>query len=473
VALSKDVHPSPHISAPNGGFLAGASMVKKRYADLLSARTLMRLPTGLYADGRGLYLLVTSGGSRRWVFRTKVKGGRRRELGLGNLRDVSLNEARAKASDLRLAARAGRDPVLERRAREASAVTFRQAFDSYFELKARSIGNAKHLAQWRSTMEAYVFPVIGGRPVADITSGEVIAILEPIWHAKAETAKRVLQRIRAVIDAAILRNWRDRASPCIGVVQALGGTAHRLVQHHRAMPYDQVPAFLSVLRACDARPETKLALEWLVLTATRSSETRGAQWCEINPIHSTWTIPGHRMKGARGRRTDHVVPLPERCCEILSEVRALNSQSNLLFPSTRTGKTLSDMTFTKLLRTLGVADQATAHGFRSSFRDWASELEKVREVVAEAALGHSVGNKTEAAYRRVTYIEERRALMARWGEYTSDRCAAPIEALTEFRQFTEGPSNNASPLNLTSPSPASHAPARSIFTRGVNSTTSR
>ena len=199
------------------------------------------LPPGWHADGRGLYLLVTATGSRRWVLRVVVKGGSRREFPFGSLQDVPIAEARAEAAKMRRAARMGRDPAGERRADAARSVTFKQAFDAYFEIKRKSLSNAKHLAQWPSTMETYVYPRLANRPVAEILSGEVLAVLEPIWHAKPETAKRVLQRMQAVFDSAILRNWRERASPCIGVAQALGGTAHRMVQHHAALPLRSGP----------------------------------------------------------------------------------------------------------------------------------------------------------------------------------------------------------------------------------------
>jgi integrase len=389
-------------------------VVMKRFANLLPAKRLHSLAPGLHSDGRGLYLLVAPSGAKRWVLRIVVKGHGRREFALGSLQDVGIEDARIKASEMRQLARRGRDPIAERRAVAAKAVTFRQAFESFFAVKRRSLGNAKHLAQWASTMETYVFPRIGDRPVGEVASGEVLAVLESIWHSKPETAKRVLQRVRAVFDAAILRNWRERASPCIGVAQALGGTAHRVVKHHRAMLYDQVASFLRLLHASPARRETKLAFEWLVLTATRSGETRHAAWSEIDEKRALWTIPGTRMKGGR----EHQVPLSRRCLKILSEARQLKPGSKLLFPSARSGKSLSDMTFTKLLRDLGLASHATPHGFRSSFRDWASEVDRVREVVAEAALAHAVNNKTEAAYRRATYLDERQALMERWAAFT-------------------------------------------------------
>jgi integrase len=365
-----------------------------------------------------------------------VKGGTRREFGLGSLHDVPIVEARAEASKMRREARIGRDPADERRADAARRVTFRQAFDAYFEIKRKGLSNAKHLAQWPSTMEMYVFPRLGNRPVAEILSGEVLAVLEPIWHAKPETAKRVLQRMQAIFDSAILRNWRERASPCIGVAQALGGTAHRRVQHHAALPYEAVADFLRELRRSHARLETRLAFEWLILTATRSGETRHAGWSEIDAARRIWIIPGQRMKGSGGNRREHHVPLSDRCLQILDEARVLKRSSSLLFPSDRTGKPLSDMTFTKLLRDLGYGGRVTAHGFRSSFRDWATEVEKVREVVAEAALAHAVRDKTEAAYRRTTYLEDRRTLMQRWAVHICEKTSYTNSAGSAFQKRT-------------------------------------
>jgi integrase len=390
---------------------------KKRFAEILPAKKLKTLPVGCHSDGRGLYLLVTESGARRWLLRTVVKGGRRREFGLGSLLDVTIDDARRIAMEMREAARRGHDPRLEQRRRAAGAVTYRQAFDSYFQLKRQSLGNAKHLAQWQSTMDAYVFPKIGDRPVGEVTSGEVLAVLEPIWHAKPETAKRVLQRMRAVFDAAILRNWRERASPCVGVAQALGGTGHRKVRHHRAMPYGRVPAFLAMLQGGRSNAVSKLAMEWMVLTATRSGETRYASWSEIDLRRNVWSIPPDRMKSGKM----HVIPLPPRCLEILAAARQFRSASDVIFANPRTHKALSDMVFTKILRDLHLDNVATAHGFRSSFRDWATEVDKVREVVAEAALAHSIRDRTEAAYRRTNYLDERHGLMERWAQYLQPR----------------------------------------------------
>jgi integrase len=349
---------------------------------------------------------------------------RRHNRGLGPYPLVTLDAARDKAIDMRRAAREGRDLAQERRRQAARATTFRQAFQGFFELKRQRLSNAKHLAQWQATMETYVFPKIGNRPVGDVTHADVLELLKPIWYAKAETARRVLQRMEAVFKSAILRGQREKPSPCIGVSQELG-TRHRTVEHHRALPYAEVPSFIQLLRRSSATCVTKLAFEWLVLTATRSGETRGAAWPEIDEAKALWVIPHHRMKAG----VEHTVPLSSRCLEIARQAGVLNPHSALLFPGSRTRAQLSDMTLTKLLRDLELADRATAHGFRSSFRDWATESYKVREVVAEAALAHTVRDKAEAAYRRSTYLDERRELMERWAAYCRD-WPAPHESVS-------------------------------------------
>jgi integrase len=377
----------------------------------LKAKDIDRLPAGVHEDGGGLRLVVEESGARRWVLRVTI-AGKRHNRGLGPFPLVTLDAARDRAIDMRRAAREGRDLAQERRQQVARATTFRQAFDVMFDLRQQGLSNAKHLKQWPATMETYVFPRIGSRPVGDVTHADILEVLEPIWYEKPETAKRVLQRIEAVFKSAILRGQRDKASPCIGVAQELG-VRHRDIEHHRALPYAELPAFIKRLHACPSEPATKLAFEWLILTATRSGETRGALWSEIDEAKALWTIPKQRMKA----NVEHVVPLSRRCLEVAKQARALNPLSDLLFPGSRTGKELSDMTLTKLLRDNGQADRATAHGFRSSFRDWCTEVDKTREVVAEAALAHQVRDKAEAAYRRAAYLDERVQLMARWAAY--------------------------------------------------------
>jgi integrase len=287
-------------------------------------------------------------------------------------------------------------------------VTFRAAFDAYFEAKRKSLSNKKHAEQWRSTMTTYVFPTLGRRAVADIGADDVLGVLSPIWLAKPETAKRVLQRMEAVFKSAILRGHRERASPCVGVAQELG-TRHRKPINHRALPYADVPAFVADLRA-GKRSSARLALEWLILTATRSGETRLATWNEINEKAALWTIPASRMKARR----EHVVPLSARCLAILREARALHPGATLVFPGRNPDAPLSDMTLTKILRDMGYADRATVHGFRSTFKVWCAEVAKVRDEVSEAALAHVIPEKVRAAYLRTDFLDERRDLMAKW-----------------------------------------------------------
>jgi integrase len=406
---------------------------------------------GWHADGDGLYLQVTAGsdGGKRhnWAFRYRA-GGKERYMGLGPTAlpggqgGVSLSEARDTAAKARALLREGIDPMAARddekakaraetEARVAAAAarrTFAQVFETFFETKAKSLSNARHSAQWRSTLSTYAASIID-RPIANIGPDEVLAVLRPIWFEKPETAKRVLQRMRKVFGSAIVRGLRTSANPTDGVADELG-TKHRKVEHHRALPYAEVPGFLAKLQATNSWPATKLAYEWLILTATRSGETRLARWSEVDEAAATWTIPGERMK----MRKAHVIPLPPRCLAILQTLKGVypSAAGDLLFPSRKAGAPLSDMTLTKVLRDMGLADRATAHGFRSSFRDWSTEVACTREVVAEAALAHKVRDKTEASYRRATSIDDRKKLMAAWATFCAN--PEPADNVVELRQ---------------------------------------
>lgn len=381
---------------------------------------------GMHADGGGLYLQVTKTASgqlnKSWLYRYSVSG-RERQMGLGPLTEVKLADARQKAAECRQQRLEGIDPIeareSARRLAEATAITFRRAFETYFATKRKSLSNAKHAAQWQSTMETYVFPSIGSRPVAEIEAREILDLLTPIWFAKAETARRVLQRMEAVFKSAILRGYRQRVSPCVGVKEELG-TRHQKVINHRALHYRRIPAFLADLRTSNSQPATRLAFEWLVLTATRSGETRLACRSEIDERARLWTIPAERMKAKRS----HVVPLSRRCLEILKHARALYPSSNLIFPGTKVGSALSDMTFTKVLRDIGYAEEATPHGMRSAFKVWCAEVAQVRDEASEAALAHTIPQKVRAAYLGTDFLEERKALMATWGKY----CARSVRA---------------------------------------------
>ena len=379
----------------------------------------LRVP-GVHADGAGLSLILTSSGVKRWELRVSDRG-RRRQLGLGLYPKVSLEAARRKADELRdligeglIAPSIGRRTAAKNQV-EPRPVTFRAAFESYFVMKEPQLSNPKHAAQWRSTLEAYVFPAIGATPVTNVTPAQVIDILKPIWTDKPETAKRVLQRMRVVFEAAIVRGDRLTAAPTTGVSTVLGHRKRSGQQHHAALPYAQVPAFVAKLRSLPARPATRLAFEFLILTATRSGEVRLASYTEINEANRTWTIPAERMKA----REAHVIPLSPRALEILALLRDARPQDDLLFPGRNLGQPMSDMTLTKLLRDAGLGGQATAHGFRSSFKDWCAEYLKIRDEVSEAALAHTIPDKVRAAYLRTRFLDERRHLMQAWSDYVT------------------------------------------------------
>lgn len=385
-------------------------------------------------DGAGLMLRVNSAGTKAWVLRTQV-AGRRRDVGLGGYPAISLEHARTRAQEARQRLKLGEEfsPTkaarLARRADQVpqKVVTFRKAFEDYFELKRKSLSNGKHVWQWTATMEAYAFPKFGDKAVAEVTPAEVIAALAPIWHDKQETARRTLMRIRNVFDASIVQGIREKANPCTGVEKVLG-TARRKVDHHKALPWSDLPQFVADLHARSDRRErlTRLLMEWAILHASRPGEARGALWCEVDLDARTWTIPGddpktgRRMKGGE----THIVPLSDRAIAILEVAKSLAPNSDLIFPSYR-GTVVSDMTMTKLLQRMKYADRADAHGFRSTFKDWCAD-HGIRDEVSEVALAHKDSNKVRRAYRRTDYLEERRQLMQRWSEFATSRIDARL-----------------------------------------------
>lgn len=366
---------------------------------------------GVYQDGGGLRFVVTPAGTRQWVLRVTING-KRRDVGLGGYPAVSLEAARELASGHRSTAKTGGDPIEERRIEKAKARTYKEAFDDYYATKKKELTNGSHVREWESCMKRYVFPKIGTRPVGEVRAGEIVDILRPIWEVKAETARRVLQRITAVFDAEIVLENRERANPCTGVARVLGAT-QREKGKFRSLPYGQIGAFVKALRQRAGDPATRLCLEWLILTAARSGEARGAAWAEIDQKQALWTLPAERMKGRR----EHVVPLCGRCVEIVKEARALGRKGPLVFPSELSGEMLSDMTLTKLLRDMDYAKVATVHGFRSTFKTWSGEVDKARDEVSEAALAHQDGNAVRAAYLRAQYLDERAELMSRWEKF--------------------------------------------------------
>ncbi len=386
--------------------MAGAHVHHKLSAVRVKA---LKAP-GKYEDGGGLRLVIGPTGTKRWVVRITV-AGRRLERGLGAYPDITLDAARTAAAKARRAAEVNLDIRSEEQREALASMTFRDMFRVTLAQREKQLSNAKHLKQWSSTMETYVFPTIGSTPVAEVSTAQVLKVLTPIWFTKPETAKRVMQRMEAVFKSAIVRGARKAASPCIGVADELG-TKHRVVNHHASMPWGDVPNLIQLLHGPAPRRMrvTSLALEFLILTATRSGETRGAAWSEFDTERALWVIPPKRMKAREGHR----VPLSKRCLEILAQLSAAHPRSELVFPS-RTGKPLSDMTLTKLLRDETI--EATPHGFRSSFKVWASECAKVPHEVSEAALAHSLGSKVVAAYLRTDFLEERRPVMQAWADY--------------------------------------------------------
>ena len=359
---------------------------------------------GVYMDGGGLRFRVMPNGSRTWIMRITIQGVRR-DISIGPLATLSLAKAREKAHEIREAVADGRDPASERRARRSppktpsevintkKEPTFEACWQAYWTVKEPQLSNGKHRDQWVSTMTTYVLPHVGHRAIGDIKPGEIMDLLKPIWHTKEETARRVLQRIDSVFVSAITRELRDKASPCTGVARELGNRRNNQV-HHAALPYAEVASFIGKLRQRAGALASRLAFEFLVLTATRSGEVRAAAWSEIDLPARLWIIPAQRMKA----RAEHIVPLSDRAATILKIARAAVPDSDLCFPNAK-GARFSDMVFTKVLRDLGLGKRATAHGFRTSFKTWAAET-GVRDEVSEAALAHTDPNPVRAAYRR-------------------------------------------------------------------------
>lgn len=366
---------------------------------------------GRYADGNGLYLVVEPSGSKRWLLRTVVQG-RRRDIGLGGVSLVSLAEAREKALAYRKLARDGGDPLAERRKEKATIPTFAEAAEQVHEEHKASWANPKHAAQWITTLRTYAIPHFGTRRVDQIETPDVLRALGPIWLTKPETARRVRQRIGTVLNWAKAAGHRSGDNPVEGVAKGLPKQTDE-VEHHAALPYAEVPAFVAHLRVSDRDYIGALALEFLILTVLRTSEVLGARWTEINEAEAVWTVPAKRMKAKR----IHRVPLSPRALAILERAKLLAGDSPFVFPGQKPSKPLSTGVFDAALDRMEVA--ATAHGFRSSFRDWAAETTSYPNEVAEMALAHKVKSRVEAAYRRGDLLEKRRGLMDDWAVFCS------------------------------------------------------
>jgi integrase len=367
---------------------------------------------GRYADGNGLYLVVDPSGAKRWVLRTIVKG-KRCDIGLGGFALVSLAQARDEAARLRKIARNHGDPLAERRAARKKILTFEQAARQVHNEHKPSWKNPKHADQWINTLTEYVFPVFGSKQVDAVETNDVKAALLPIWLTKSETARRVRQRINMVFDWSKATGLRQGDNPCDGLGKVLPKQPD-VEEHHTALPYPEVPGFVVSLHKSVATDEAiKLAFEMLILTAARTAEVIQATWTEIDTDNAVWTIPASRMKA----KQEHRVPLSPRCLAILKHAKQLAGESEFLFPGRTAGKSLSNMAFLMTLRRMNL--NITAHGFRSSFRDWAAEQTNFPREVCEMALAHTVRDKVEAAYRRTDLFDKRRELMAAWSAFVT------------------------------------------------------
>lgn len=383
---------------------------------------LKSLPDGWHADGGNLYLLVR-GNSRGWVFRYVAPNGKRRNMGLGSLLDVSLAQARKIAAELREQARhplSPNDPLAARqqariaeRTSQARRMTFKACAERYIEAHRAEWKNPKHAQQWENTLARYAFPVIGDLPVADVDEALILQVLMPIWETKTETATRVRGRIESVLDWATFNKFRQGDNPARwkGHLDNSLSNPNKVakVQHHSAMPYRRIAEFMAELRQREGMAAR--ALEFLILTAARSGEVRGATWDEIDLDDRLWIVPASRMKAER----EHRVPLSDTAVQLLKNLPG-SDDDPLVFTSTKKATPLSDMAMTSVLRRMDET-HCTVHGFRSTFRDWAAEITNYPRDMAEMALAHSVGDKVEAAYRRGDMLKKRFKMMNDWALY--------------------------------------------------------
>src|SRR5450631_1880495 len=378
-------------------------------AGSLTARRVETAKSGKHSDGGNLYLIVSMTGARKWVLRFTWRGNAK-EMGLGSAGSVTLADAREKAAIARRKIAKGLNPIDERR-RDGGIPTFGHMADDVRVSLSVGFRNEKHKAQWKSTLETYAAP-LRAKPVDTIATDDVLAVLKPIWTTKAETASRVRGRIEKVLDAAKAKGFREGENPARwrGHLDHLLPRPSKLARgHHAAMPYEDVAAFIAKLRKREAA--SAMALELCILTAARSGEILGMRWSEIDLDKKIWTVPADRMKAGR----EHRVPLSPRAAAILRQLEKLKA-GEFVFPGQARSKPLSNMAMEMVLRRMKI-ENATVHGFRSSFRDWAGNVSSFPREVVETALAHVIGDKAEQAYRRSDALEKRRKLMEAWAAY--------------------------------------------------------
>ena len=374
---------------------------------------------GKYYDDYGLFLHVRPSGAKKWLQRYTFNG-RRREVGLGSGKIVSVATARRAAYQNLVLVNEGIDPI-EYKKQTAVIPTFEVAAREVYEANRPTWRNAKHASQFISTLQTYAFPIIGSMSVNDINSSHILRVLSPIWVTKSETAKRVRQRLSTVFKYCVAQQWRNDDPANIAIVEALPSNKKK-VMHRKSISYNDITDFLETISGSSAGVSTKLGLEFLILTAARSGEVRNAQWDEING--ALWTIPAERMKAG----VAHRVPLPARCMQLLGEAKKISQGSQFIFEGTKLGKPLSENTFNKLIKELGL--EAHVHGFRTSFRTWTQEKTNYPREIAEAALAHSLKDKAEAAYARSDLLEKRAEMMEAWAQFISSGAShiIPIRA---------------------------------------------
>lgn len=410
----------------------------RKLHNALTAVKVKSAKPGRHADGGGLQLLVKESGARSWVYRYMI-AGKSRDLGLGPAAGagaIALADARDLSDALRVKVKAGIDPLSERQKEAAEALaakvtgmTFKVCAETYIAANKPSWRNVKHRQQWENTLATYAFPVIGNLPVAEIDTPHLLKILEPIWQEKTETASRLRGRIETVLDSAKARGYRHGENPARWrghLAQILPARKKLSRGHHKAMPYDAIPAFFEQLRKREA--VAALALEFGILTAARTGEVIGATWSELDLNKAVWTLPAERMKVGK----EHRVPLSRRAIEILATRQELKGE--YCFSGLK-GQKLSGMAMAMLLRRM--KQDVTVHGFRSAFRDWAAECTSYSHEVAEMALAHTIGNAVERAYRRGDLFEKRRRIMSDWAEYCANGGASAGE-VTAIRQADVG-----------------------------------
>lgn len=403
----------------------------------LSAIEVSRLKApGLVSVGvvPGLHLQISSTGTRSWILRVKV-GIKRRDMGLGQFPGVTLAQARDKARQARELIENGHDPIFEReraqsklKAEQASAITFESAAHAFMDAKSAEWSNPKHASQWAATLKTYAYPVIGQLHVADVKQTHVLQILEPIWASKTETATRLRGRIENVLDWAKARGYRTDENPARwrGHLDKLLSAPEKTTKviHHPAVPINEVSAFYAALQ--QRTGIAARALEFALLTATRSGEVRGATWAEFNLDAGLWVIPAERMKA----RKEHRVPLSKQALQILRDLPRLEG-CEFVFPAPKAGA-LSDMALTAVMRRMGLS--FVPHGLRSTFRDWTAERTSYPRDLAEMALAHTVGNKVEAAYRRGDMLERRAVMMQVWADFLATPTSTTEKVVTLTRR---------------------------------------